>query len=242
MEQTVDLAEIQAKLYERLKPSGWGDVLKAFLLSSDMTKILTTLHEESQEGMKFTPKLKQVFRFLEECPYSKLKVVMLLQDPYPLLAHGGITVADGIPMSCNNTRKVQPSLKFVHQAIAETVYQDQGYNYPLDLKCWTNQGILLMNIALTTTVGRTGVHYMLWRPFIVYLLDILGWTNPGLIYAYLGRKAQDYMKITPSNTYKLTASHPASAAHQHLEKWDSNNVFVRINEILKENGKEPVKW
>jgi uracil-DNA glycosylase len=242
MSETIQLADIQAKLYERLKPSGWGDVLKSFLLSSDMATILEKLHEESTDGRKFTPKLKQVFRFLEECPYDKLKLVMLLQDPYPLLGDGGVTVADGIPMSCSNTRRVQPSLKFVHQAIAETVYPNEPYNYPLDLKCWSNQGVLLLNIALTTTVGRTGVHYLLWRPFIIHLLDVLAWKNPGLIYAYIGKKAQEYMSITPSNTYKLTAVHPAYAAHQHLDKWDSGGLFPKINQILEKDGKTKIKW
>ena len=44
---TVDLSELQQKLYERLKPSGWGSVLKSFLMSNDMTKVLERLHEES---------------------------------------------------------------------------------------------------------------------------------------------------------------------------------------------------
>ena len=239
---TVDLSELQQKLYERLKPSGWGSVLKSFLMSNDMTKVLERLHEESLDGKKFTPKLKQVFRAFEECPYNKLKVVMILQDPYPLLGDRGETVADGIAMSCSNTRRVQPSLKFVHQNIAKTVYPDIPYNYPLDLKVWSNQGVLMVNMALTTTVGRTGVHYIVWREFIVYLLDYLAWNNPGLIYAYLGKKAQEYMRLTPSNTYKLTAVHPAYAAHQHAEEWDSGDLWNRINAILEREKKEIVKW
>jgi uracil DNA glycosylase len=99
-----------------------------------------------------------------------------------------------------------------------------------------------MNIALTTTVGKTGVHYMLWRPFIVYLLDALGWAKPGLTYAYVGKKAQEYARLTPSNTYKIMAVHPAYAAHQHLDKWDSENLFPRINENIIKEKKEPIKW
>ena len=242
MSGTIDFEVLQEQLYDKLKPSGWSGVLKSFLLSSDMTKILERLYQESVDGKKFTPKVKQIFRFLEECPYERLKAVMLLQDPYPLLDGNGVTVADGIPMSCSNTRRVQPSLKFVHQAIAKTVYPEGRYTYPIDLKVWSNQGLLLMNIAITTTVGRTGVHYMLWRPFVVYLLDQLGWHNPGLVYAYVGKKAQEYMKLTPDNTYKLTAVHPAYAAHQRLDEWDSGDLFNRMNEKLKLVQKEPIKW
>jgi len=235
--------ELQQKLYERLKPSGWADLLKGFILSDEMIMILKQLILESKQGDKFTPKLKQVFRFLEECPYAKLKVIIILQDPYAFMDEYGETIADGIPMSCGNTLKVQPSLRFVHQSIQETVYKDKPYNNPRDLKVWANQGVLLLNAALTTTIGKTGVHYLLWRPFVVYLLDTIGWNKPGLVYIYMGQKAKEYMKITPNNTYKFTVVHPAYAAHKHLDSWDCQDIWRHTNLILQEKeGKEPIKW
>ena len=238
----INLPEIQEKLYQRLKDSGWGDKLKGFLLSGDMLRILEQLMEQSNDGAKFTPRLKQIFRFLEECPYDKLKLIMMLQDPYAFLNDEGETVADGIPMSCSNTKRIQPSLRFVHQAIGDTVFPGERYRGPVDLKVWANQGVLLMNAAITTTIGKTGVHYKLWQPFVVYILDMLAWGNGGLIYLYMGKKAQEYMKITPSNNYKIMVTHPAYAAHTKADSWDSENCFVKINELLTKNGKEIIKW
>jgi uracil DNA glycosylase len=83
---------------------------------------------------------------------------------------------------------------------------------------------------------------MVWKEFIVYLLDYLGWNAPGLVYCYLGKKSQEYMKLTPTNTYKLTATHPAYAAHQHLDEWDSGDLWNRINGILTRENKEIIKW
>jgi uracil DNA glycosylase len=77
---TVNLEEVKTKLYEKLKPSGWGDKLKTFILSDDFDKILQYLLNESKSGKHFTPVLKQVFRAFEECPYNELKVVMIGQD------------------------------------------------------------------------------------------------------------------------------------------------------------------
>lgn len=77
---TVNLDEIKAKLYEKLKPSGWGDKLKTFIMSDDFDKILRKLLAEVKDGQRFTPVLKQVFRAFEECPYKDLKVVMIGQD------------------------------------------------------------------------------------------------------------------------------------------------------------------
>ena len=78
--ESVNIQEVQAKLYERLKPSGWGDKLKGFLLSDDFNRILSTLLIEAKDGKRFTPVVKQLFRAFEECPYDKLKVVMIGQD------------------------------------------------------------------------------------------------------------------------------------------------------------------
>ena len=77
------ITDIQNKLYERLQDSGWGSKLKMFLLSKDFESILHTLYNDSQEGKRFTPVIKDLFRAFEECPYDKLKVVVIGQDPYP---------------------------------------------------------------------------------------------------------------------------------------------------------------
>lgn len=77
---TINLDDIKAKLYEKLKPSGWGDKLKTFIMSDDFDKILRKLSSEVKDGQRFTPVLKQVFRAFEECPYKDLKVVMIGQD------------------------------------------------------------------------------------------------------------------------------------------------------------------
>jgi len=80
MAEVVNLQDVQQKLYERLKPSGWADKLKMFLLSDDFSRILKRLYDEATAGKRFTPQLKQVFRAFEECPYKDLKVVIIGQD------------------------------------------------------------------------------------------------------------------------------------------------------------------
>lgn len=239
--EKINTKEIQEKLYERLKPSGWAAVLKGFLLSKDFIKILDALVDDSQNSKHFTPKVKQLFRAFEECPYNDLKVIILGQDPYPTLVDG-INVADGIAFSCSNTNTLQPSLKFMLSEVQDQLYKNDKYTWYPDLTRWSNQGILLLNCALTTTIGKTGTHYMLWEPFIVYVLDYLAWYSPGLIYAFLGKKAQEFMDGMPDNNWKFTASHPASAAYNKLEKWDSDNLFKKINDQLYKNNGEKITW
>ena len=251
---TVNIDEVKMKLYENLKPSGWGDKLKSFLLSSDFDKIMAQLLAEAKEGKRFTPVLKQVFRTFEECPLDKLKVVILGQDPYPqgpqVVREGKdgmvrevsrFPVADGLAFSCSNTNTPQPSLKYIFKALEETVYTN-GYTWDPDLKRWSNQGILLLNCALTTQITKTGSHYDMWRPFLSFLFDYLSINHPGLIYVYLGKKAQEWADNVSDDNPKLFASHPASAAYQEAERWDCNDVFRKTSELVKKQFNEEIIW
>jgi uracil DNA glycosylase len=76
----MDLEEIKQKMFTKLEPNGWDKVLKSFIFSSEFDDILTQLYTLSQDGKRFTPPLKQVFRAFEECPYNKLGVVIIGQD------------------------------------------------------------------------------------------------------------------------------------------------------------------
>ncbi len=233
---SVDLTETKMKLYERLKPSGWGDKLKTFLLSDDFSKILLFLLKDAREGKRFTPVLKQVFRAFEECKYEDLKIIILGQDPFPQPL-----VADGIAFSCSNTRKPEASMRYMFQEIEHTVYKD-GYGWDPDLKRWSNQGILLINTAFTTTIAKVGTHYDIWRPFMAFLLDTIAFQNPGLIYVFMGKKAQEWMTSIPDNNYLLTCMHPAAAAHSHSERWNSGDIFNRINELSKKQFGTEIVW
>lgn len=241
MIQQINTSELQVKLCERLKPSGWFAHLKTFVLSDDFKKILDRLVDESQDSRHFTPKVKQLFRAFEECPYKDLKIIIVGQDPYSNMMDK-TPVADGIAFSCSNTKQLQPSLKFMLEEVKDQMYPKGGYETDLDLKRWSNQGVLLLNSALTTTIGKTGSHYMLWQPFVVYVLDYLAWNNPGLIYAFLGKKGQEFMDGMPENCWKFKATHPATAAYNKAEKWDSENLFKKMSDQLKKNNNLEIKW
>ena len=232
----MNLEEIKQKMFDKLEPSGWSRVFKSFIFSNYFDEILTKLWNLSQEDKRFTPPLKQVFRAFEECPYDKLQVVFIGQDPYPQLG-----VADGISFSCSNTGKVQPSLRYIFEEIERTVYQGFSSHQEPDLKRWSNQGILMLNTALTVEVGNIGSHYNIWKPFTAYLLDWLNNYNPGLVYIYMGKKAEEWSELTNNNNHKFTVKHPASAAYTG-SKWDSNDIFNKVSKIVKENSGQTITW
>ena len=219
----MNLQEIKQKLFNKFAINGWDKVFRSFVFSSDFDDIITKLWDLSNDNKKFTPPLKQVFRAFEECPYNNLQVVIIGQDPYPQLG-----VADGISFSCSNTNKLQPSLRFILEEVNRTVYDNEVIIEDLDLKIWSNQGILMLNTALTTEVGNIGSHYDIWRPFTTYLLDWLNINKSELVYVYMGKKAEEWSSMTDDTNIKYFVKHPASAAYNG-SKWDSKDLFNKIN-------------
>ena len=235
MKQKLDIEEIKQKIFNKLEPSGWGQKLKPFIFSGDFDNIITQLARLSTDGKRYTPPLKQMFRAFEECPLDKLKIIIVGQDPYPQLG-----VADGISLSCAGN--IQPSLEYVLDEINRSVYNFFPVSNDPDLTRWSNQGVLLLNTALTTTVGKIGQHYSIWKPFIAYLFDYLTWNHTGLIYIYLGKPANEWIECVNDNNYKFVLTHPSSVAYSKHGEWSSEGVFLEAKNIIQKNTNEIIVW
>jgi|688.fasta_scaffold338107_2 uracil-DNA glycosylase len=230
------LSDVKDKIFAKLKKSGWDIPLKDFIYSEDFNKIIEYLYKDSINGKKFTPQLKDIFKAFEECPYKDLKVVFLGQDPFP-----GKDIADGIAFSCSYTKEAQPTLQALLDEVNKTV--NEGFNISTnpDLTRWANQGVLLINTALTTTTYKVGQHYIIWQPFMAYLFDVLTWYNPGTIYVYFGKKASEWKNAVNDNNYKFELMHPATSYYRE-EPWDCKDVFNKINKILLDNNNQQIEW
>jgi uracil-DNA glycosylase len=178
--------------------------------------------------------MKNLFRAFRECPYQDLKAVIIGTDPYPQMG-----VADGIPFSCSLTGKEQPTLRYIFNAI-EREYQLEDYKRNPDLKRWANQGVLMLNAALTCKIGVAGSHLAIWRPFTAYLLDVLNTDTRGIVFVFLGPEAREFMDLIGDHHYKITASDPSYV--NPGGKWDNKNLFSEINKIIKENNNESINW
>lgn len=231
MTEQINLEEIKLKLIERLRPSGWANKLKGFVQSSDFDKILQTLYKMREDGKRFTPPLKQVFRAFEECPHDKLKVIIIGQDPYPHLG-----IADGLAFSCGNTMKPQPSLQNIFEAIEYTIHQEFPTYQDPNLVRWANQGVLLLNSALTCEIDKVGSHYSVWKEFVAYTMDMLNFTDSGLIFVLMGKQAQELESMIGDHHYIIKTTHPAAASYSKT-KWEYGHVFEEINKIIEgQNG------
>jgi uracil-DNA glycosylase len=236
-----DAKQIRDKLIGKLVDSGWASFLRVHLRSDDFQSIIDFLVNENQEGRRFTPPLKQLFRAFEECPVDKVKVVMIGQDPYPQPL-----VADGVAFSCGNTNKPEASLRYILNAVEDTVpFEDRDVideTTKCNLDRLSKQGILMLNSALTTEVGKVGKHVEVWKPFMEYLIDMLNFQQSGLVWALMGKQAQQYEALIGDHHYVLKSTHPAYAAYMKQPRWDCNNIFNKINQQLVDTKREKIRW
>lgn len=228
--------------YEKVAPQfgDWAPKFRGFIESKEFDDIFKFLKDESRAAKDICPASKDVFRTFRETPYTGLKAIFILQDPYPWIKNG-VMVADGIPMSCSNTRVLQPSLELFYQGIED----DLGIKVPRepDLSYLSKQGVLLLNASLTVEANKPGSHKGVWDPFVKYLVEeVINFYNTGLCYVAFGKQAQPVSKLViPFLHWGFEVEHPAAAAHQE-RRWHHQNVFSKIDKVTKENNNERINW
>ena len=220
---------IISKIKEKVSSSDWAPILNPWLDSTDHYNVVKALKSANESGVRFTPRYGDAYNAFLHCPVDQLKVVMIGQDPYPQP-----DVADGIAFSCSKKGKPEASLRYIFKAL-DTPDADP------DLKRWADQGVLLLNTAMTVEVNNVGSHYDMWKPFMSSLLTEISNLRPDIIVVGLGKKAQEWLSYFPFGT-KLEVSHPASAAYRKGGTWDHQNEFNRKNEYLTRQGKDLSKW
>lgn len=231
------IQETKEKIIKLLIPSGWADKLRIFLNGTEMDVLLEKLFIESKEERHFTPTLKDVFNAFIQCPFDRTKLVILGQDPYPT-----INVADGIAFSCSKTPKIQPSLRYILNAVNKTVYDGNKEEQNKDLTRWANQGVLCLNAALTCRIDKPATHYEIWKDFIFMVIDALQYHNPTIPYILMGKYAQGFSSYISYQSPVLKIAHPASAAYAKHNDWDCQDCFNWANKVLSEKNMSTIVW
>jgi len=208
---------------------------------------ILSILEVAYKVVGVTPEKKDVFNCFTECPYDKLKVVMIGLDPYPQRG-----IATGLAFANKEgTKEISPPLSVLRDALfnphnppiwpnGENIEQLKN-NFDITLKYWANQGVLLLNSALTAKINASELHLDLWRPFIVTLLTELSLRNPGIVYILYGTIAKNLgVYINHTNNLVLTSDHPSYYSRYNKEMDDE--VFISANNYLKEHYGETIDW
>lgn len=210
----------------------FADIINNTKVSSDLNVIRSYYNSSSI----IYPNANNIFRAFKECPYDKLSVVIILQDPY----HDGS--ATGIAMGNDVSQvKMSPTLRVVKDTVSRTIYNSEEFSFDPSLIKWCNQGVLMYNTALTVEKGKPLSHQHLWSTFTELFLKKLNTINSGIIYCLWGKQAEFYKQyINLSSNTILTATHPMYSVYRG-SSWECNH-FVEINKILKENNNLHINW
>ena len=185
------------------------------------------------------PAQSDVFKAFKVCPYDKLKVVMLSQDPYPQKG-----VATGILFGNKEgtrDKDLSPSLQIIKEAAINFEIPHNCIIFDPTLESWAKQGILMINSALTVEMNKIGSHVMLWRPFIASLLKKLSENKTGIIYILFGKQAQTFKPyINKQFNIVLEENHPAYFARTGEAM--PHTVFEQISKLTKEMYGMPITW
>lgn len=200
--------------------------------------ILNSLNAEYKRA-PICPSRENVFKAFESCPYDKLKVVMLGQDPFPQKG-----VATGILFGNNKEvieENLSPSLQIIKEAVINFEIPHNRITFDNSLESWAKQGILMINSALTVEMNRIGSHVMLWRPFIADLLKRLSDNETGIIYVLFGRQAQSFKPYINKNFNTiLEENHPAYYARIGTKM--PSTLFNKIDGLLIGKYGETIEW
>ena len=213
----------------------FGDWMRV-LDRNETMKIMGWLRTVNKETL--CPNIKDVFKAFKLCPYNKCRVIFVGQDPYPQR-----DVAQGVLFGNSSDtpeNKLSPSLQIIKESVINFEIPHNLITFDPTLESWAKQGILMINSALTTEVGKIGVHMMKWRPFMIAFLKQMSMINPGIIYVLFGSQAQILEPYISKNNYVLKIEHPAYFARTNKKM--PYHIWKDINKILYNLYGEKIEW
>lgn len=219
--------------------NSWDKVLNTVLESNNFKETISFVSSERQTKEIF-PTEENIFKSFRLTPFNKIVAVILGMDPYPN-KHKGQIVANGLAFSTDVPNYTPPSLKQIYKAIKNSLYQDDDTSIEnMNLNDWAQQGVFLLNTALTIESGKSGSHLKLWEEFTTQVIKTIDERNTNVFFCLWGKDAQKFEHLISDSNYILKAPHPISASYKGQE-WECDHFKV-INEYLKKYNNSQITW
>ena len=211
----------------------WREHLNDEFEKEYFSELVEFVKEEYQSKTIYPPG-DLIFNAYDQCPWDKLKVVIIGQDPY----HGP-GQANGMSFSVNSGIKIPPSLR--------NIFKEIGLEYGKvpelgDLSHWANQGVLLLNATMTVREAEAGSHQGKgWETFTDNVIRIINAKKKNIVYMLWGNFARKKKTlIDASNNLILESAHPSPlSAHRGFL---GNNHFKLASEYVKDQYQFDLVW
>ena len=214
--------------------SDWKEILGEEFTKPYFEELVEFVRSEYAAGVVY-PAGANIFRAFDKCPFDKLKVVIIGQDPYhgPGQANGlCFSVGEGVPFP--------PSL----QNILREVSADTGASMPTsgELERWAEQGVLLLNAVLTVRAHQAASHAGHgWETFTDAVVRAIAERKEGIVYMLWGSYAQRKGAIAdPQKNLVLRTVHPSPLSA--YRGFFGCRHFSQANGYLRSVGREAIVW
>lgn len=212
----------------------WKNLLADEFEKPYFAQLVSFVHSEYATHRIF-PRGSNIFRAFDKCPFDKLKVVIIGQDPY----HGE-GQANGLCFSVNPGVPFPPSLQNIFQEVSN----DTGAPIPVDgdLDRWAEQGVLLLNSVLTVRAHQAASHAGHgWEQFTDAVVQAIDRNKQNIVYMLWGSYAQRKGAIAdPEHNCILKAVHPSPLSA--YRGFIGCRHFSLANQYLVAHGIEPIVW
>ncbi len=206
-------------------------------------ELLTGFVRQQYQTRQVFPPSRLIFSAFDACPFDKVKVVILGQDPYhePGQAHGlCFSVNEGVqvPPSLQNIYK-EIEVDLGHPSVCSRNAQGQPCGY---LQQWAEQGVLLLNATLTVEAHRAGSHQNKgWEDFTDAVVRTLAEQREHLVFILWGSYAQKKGAfISPQKHLILRAAHPSPLSA--YRGFFGCKHFSQANNYLIAHHQQPIQW
>jgi len=234
----------EKKLYSKHFGS-WFEPLRE-VLEDELPSVFKQLADAKSQGAWILPDKQNVFRAFRECQYDNLKVVVLGQDPYHNLVKGK-AVANGMAFSIDVDGYTPPSLRNILSEMNTDIYPMHFDAELLELtpkESWgsrqANQGVLLLNTALTVDKGNAGSHSEIWKSFTEKVIQTIASKEQHIVWILWGNHAKTFKKFIPPHHSIIEGVHPSPLSA--YRGFFGSRPFSQANQKLDEHGQQPIKW
>ena len=215
--------------------SSWKEVLAGEFDQPYFGQLTDKVRQEYATNTCYPPG-QLIFNAFDLCPFDRVKVVIIGQDPYhePCQAMGlSFSVPQGIT--------IPPSLVNIYKEIAA----DLGVPMTTsgDLTGWAKQGVLLLNATLTVRAHQANSHQRLgWSLFTDAAIKALSERREHLVFMLWGGFARSKKTLIDPNRHLILESVHPSPLSANRGGWFGQHQFSRCNAYLEAQGIEPIKW
>ena len=213
----------------------WLDAIRGEFSKPYYRDLFNFVKEEYSRVVVYPP-ADDIFNAFHFTPLSKVKVLILGQDPYH-----NVHQAHGLSFSVPEDQKeIPPSL----QNIYKELHDDLGCDIPNNgyLKKWADQGVLLLNTVLTVQAHRANSHKNIgWEEFTDAAIRILNQVDRPIVFILWGRPAQ-MKKAMLDNPKHLILESPHPSPLSAYRGFFGSRPFSKTNEFLARNGLTPIDW